>query len=233
MTDIREKYLPFSQSIPSDDSLAFDDYIVKSVEPASDGDGWWVATTESWNFFVPNIPIGPLPLPDPEPGDEVRVYGGMGRPIQGFVLNGQVVFYRDAADREAYRRKVLAELKADREERFERERAELDAIYEALPPVFRTRVDRLRAKGGREFRVSSEGYETFILSQAALLADHFSSVEELLAWDRINSQDNEPPYDYDEQMRRAPKGWLDGHSGNTHAAAIQFAAALLRGETEF
>ena len=217
MNDVAAEYEPYTTTVDPDDTT-FDTLILERVEPFKDGHGWSVTSTEGWGCVVPNFGN----TPTPRPGDELRTYGSIGRPIQGQVLNGHVIWYRTAEQRVVHRAQELARFAAERRERFERERDALDARYEALPAPFKARIDRFRAEDP-QFRVDSESYESFVLQQAALLAGQFKDEGRIIEWAEIK--------DYEEQMRTAPDGWSDGHSGNTHGCAIRMAVALLRGES--
>lgn len=209
-------YEPYTTTIDPTDTQ-FDDYTVDKVDPTEDGSGWFVTSTESWACFVPRLSED---APEPKAGDHLRLYGGLGFEIQGQVLNGHTLWYRNAEQREQRRADWLANYAREKRERFDREREELDARYAALPAPFKARIDRFRAADAN-FRVDSEAYETFCLQQATLLAQHFGDEGQIKAWAAQN---------YDAEMASAPEGWSDQHSGNTRGAAIRFSYALLRGE---
>src|SRR5690349_6978437 len=60
--------------------------------------GWSIRREDGWSFCVPaDSPI------EPKAGMECRFYGeGIGRPVRGLVMDGQVVFYRTAAEDEQH-----------------------------------------------------------------------------------------------------------------------------------
>lgn len=213
---IAERYQPYGTEVDPTDGV-FDDYVAGKVEPSSDGSGWWVTSTRSWGFFIPRLTEDQAA---PEIADKVRTYGGIGREIQGFVVNGRVVFYRTVEQREAKRAVDLARMKAEQLATFERERENLDAQYTQLLPVFQRRIDRFRAADPK-FRVEAEGYESFILQQATLLVRHLGSASAVRQW-----KATEPA----RQEATEPPGWSREHSGNTHSAAIALAIAILEGQ---
>lgn len=218
-------YEPYSITVDPADT-AFDDLQLASVTPASDKSGWSVSSEDGVGCFVPRlverVMVGAGHVtPEPQPGDTLRVYGLLGMPMQGQVLNGHVIWYRTPEEREVHRQRQLEDYAAARRRRFDVERAALDAQYDDLPAPFRKRIDRFRS-AKPDFRIDSESYEMFCLAQAALLAAHFGTEEAVRAWNAIRS--------YDEQMRQAPPGWSDEHSGNTAGAAVALACAVLRGE---
>lgn len=226
---VADQYKPFHTEAPA--SAQFEEWELTKVTAAEDGSGWSVTGDGGMGVFVPNISPADRPLPAPKPGDRLRVYGrGLGSEVEGLALNGRVIFWHSERQLKARRAAWLARYEIEKQERFERERASLDARYDALPAPFKVRLDRFRAEDPR-FRVDAEGYESFILQQAALLFEHFRTEEAISAWARLGSA--EGGYDLEEQMRQAPEGWDDGHSGNTHGCAIAFARALARGETAF
>lgn len=210
-------YKPYVTTVDPSDTV-FDDYTIAKVEPQEGCSGWFVTSTESWACFVPRLSED---APEPQVGDHLRLYGGLGSEIQGQVLNGRVLWYRTAEQRKQRRAEWLLNYARERREQFDRERDELDARYAELPEPFKLRIDRFRAESP-DFRVDSEAYETFCLQQAALLADHFQDETRIREWEALS---------YAEQMASAPEGWSDQHSGNTYAGAVRFSIALLRGES--
>lgn len=219
-----ERYEPYSVVV-DDADRNYEDRVLDKVVPFEDGTGWEVGYG-GWCCIVPKLVERTLSGADhrevePKVGDTFRVYGSIGRPIEGQVLNGTVIWYRDRDQRAERRRRDQVDAEASKQRRFAIEQVELDMRYARLPEPFRRRLDRFRSKSP-EFRVDSESYESFCLEQAALLAEYFGTEEKVREWADIK--------DYDEQMAAAPSGWSDGHSGNTYGAAVRFAVALLRGE---
>lgn len=174
----------------------------------------------------------PEDLEMPQIGDVVRIYtiGGMFGRINGYAINGRLIEYRDQAAMEIQRQAQIAELDAEREAKWIIAEPNLDADYEALPPVLQRRIASLREAGGLEWRKHDEGYEMFICTQAVVIAK-LGSDEKIKAWASINS-DTPPegykPYDYQRQLAEAPEGFRDEHSGNTFGMACSLARALCR-----
>jgi hypothetical protein len=224
-TKASASYEPYLIEVdPADDD--FEDYTVKTATAYEDGLGWSISTTDSTGFGLPRLTDD---QPAPEPGDTIRTYGSFGRPMRGAVHNGRVVWYRTKELGEASHRRWVEDYHAQRKRRFARSLPALDAQYEALSAPMKARIARFRAKDP-DFRWESEDYEAFICQQADLLVEHFGDEGAILAWNSINSDQHAPKYDYQEQMRQAPPGWGDGHSGNTHGTAVALACAMLRGE---
>lgn len=162
----------------------------------------------------------------PKVGDTIRLFGrGFGYTVRGLLVNGRVVFYRTEAEQEEENRRTVEESRRQRREEFEKNRAKLDADYDALPPIFQARVDKFR-RNNPDFRWEYEDYEMFCCTQAVLLAQTLGSVEAIRAWDKINSAEHDPPYDYKAQVAAVP-GWSDEHSGNTHGMAVALACWYL------
>lgn len=72
---------------PNNDTQFEDLYVAKVVKA---GDGWSIARSDGWSFFVPaDSPMAP------EEGMPARFYGkGIGHPVRGLFLAGVRVFYR-------------------------------------------------------------------------------------------------------------------------------------------
>jgi hypothetical protein len=112
----------------------------------------------------------------------------------------------------------------ERRERFAAARGQLDRDYDSLPPLFKLRIDRFR-NANPDFRWESESYEMFVCTQAVLLADWAregtetaaEAVAKIEAWDKINSAEHDPPYDYQARLAAVR------HSGNTHGCAVALA----------
>jgi hypothetical protein len=165
----------------------------------------------------------------PKVGDHFRVYGRFGRPFHGQALNGRVLWYKTSAEMEADHRAWVDDLHARKRAEFEKARPQLDADYESLPPVLRKRINRFRA-ANPDFRWEHESYEMFVCTQAALLAawaeEQSDPATAIDTWNRINSAENDPPYDFAAQVAAVP-GWSDGHSSNTHGCAVAIAKTLV------
>lgn len=190
----------------------FRDYTITKVEGAADGQGWGVTMDSGWSFFIP--PDSPV---EPKPGMSMRQYGrGIGYIARGCFIDGQRVFYRTDAEQKAkHKADVVAGEKRDRES-FEKNRAEMDRRYDALPAIFRARIDKFR-RNNPDFRWKFEGYEMFVCEQAVVFATSAGTPAALEAWSKL---------EYSEQRKRCP-GMDDGHSGNTFGAACRLAMDYL------
>lgn len=192
----------------------YEDYTIRVATPL-DGNRYSISTTDGTGFDTRDCG-GVVP----RPGDIIRIYGGCGFPIHGMALNGQLLFWLTPAEREAERREMLANMKREREERFELSKDRLDQRYDSLPDPLKRRIARFRQEDPK-FRVESEDYEMFCCAQAAIMADwarQFTYPEaELRRWARL---------DYREQVAAMP-GFSDDHSGNTFGGSVGLAIALL------
>lgn len=109
----------------------------------------------------------------PEPGDRVRVWPAIswGTRTRGMALRGTVLYYRTA---EEVKRRDEAEIveQQDKEkaEYEEHGKASQQKRYEALPEVFRKRVD-VRRRNNPAFGWRFEDYELFACEQATVFAE--------------------------------------------------------------
>jgi hypothetical protein len=99
---------------------------------------------------------------------------------------------------------------------FEKNKAKLDAQYQALPEVFQRRIDRFRTNNP-DFRWKFEEYEILVCSQAVVIADALKTPEKISSWKSMG---------FKKQKRLVP-GLSDGHSGNTFNAACFLATVYL------
>lgn len=184
----------------------YDEVLIEGVE--RDGDGWAVEQNGGWTIWVKDVGI------EPRVGGAIRLYGrGIGYEVRGILIDGQPVRYETDAAMRARHEQERIERDRQKREDFDREgRAKQDVIYDALPRVFQTRIDRFR-RHNPNFRWDYEPYELFCCQQAVLIANTFGTPERIAAWADLP---------WDEQKRQLP-GLDDGHSGNTFACAVGLA----------
>lgn len=177
---------------------------------------------------------------EPKVGDTVTLYGRFGHPVYGWALNGQTVKYETPWERFATRMAMLAGFDRKRREAFARDKAKLDAKYEALPAPLKARIDRFRAERA-DFRVDSEAYEMAAVGDAPKIARALAKSYDWPLDENLAVTDAGPSSDaieqavkwffdlpYDEQKAMVPD--LDeGHSGHTFDSAVGLAFALLVG----
>lgn len=188
--------------------------ITRVDAPSQPGGSWSITYADGWGCGL----RGDLGA-EPKVGDHFRTYGRFGRSFHGQALNGRLLWYKSAAEMDAEHAAWLAQHNADRAERFERERPQLDADYHGLPWVLKKRIDRFRA-ANPNFRVEYESYEMFVCTQAVALAGWAETQTEPVA--AIDSWKDQP---YEVQVESVPE-WSDAHSGNTHGCAVALAETL-------
>lgn len=197
------------------------------------GDGWVFRSDEGWS-----LGFSASDAPDfvPRVGDEVLTYGrGFGYSVRGLVIAGRVIYYRTTAEERERHRAMVEDNQAKRRREFEESgRAELDAKYAALPPVFQARIDKFR-HNNPDFRWQYEGYEMFCCEEAVKLARHLGTVEAMehyvsLTRDVSISTDRER-WDMEWAEQQAidkAAGISHDHSGNTHGAMVSLAFWYLK-----
>lgn len=93
-----------------------------------------------------------------------------------------------------------------------------DARRAALPLPFQLRLSGFE-EARADWRRECEPYELFCCEEAVKLAKRFPTIEQLLAFSKL---------DYQQKKEAAPElGWGE-HSGNTWGHALKFAAGFLQ-----
>ena len=174
-------------------------------------EGWSISLKSGTGFFL-DAKWGHTPHID----DKVELFTVQGSTIRGVNLNNNLVFYKSDETLEEERQ---AWLKANDERKqlaFEKEKANMDADFEALPYMFQKRILGFRANNPN-FRVDFEGYELFCCKEAMKIVTAIPNLDaELLKKFK----------DLDYETQRAAIPTLDdGHSGNTFGCACTLALA--------
>lgn len=235
MTDINRlrirAYEPYLIEVDPSDPPS-DDTTIVEIEGYSDDGGWSIKMATGYSFGIPVLPVvrfGEVlrePI-EPKVGDRIRLYGrGLGYPVEGVQINDDVIFYRTTEQREVYRQMQHAIYEAENKRRYTIKKPAQDTEYEALPQFFKTRMDRMRADKGEEFRADWEPYEMFCCTEAVKIANHIRPTL--------------PDYGVTrEQIAVAVKVFSDlpwveqssvvsgGHSGNTFGGSCMLARAYL------
>jgi hypothetical protein len=185
------------------------EYQERTINAVTERPEGWEIGSDGWVFWVPKE-HGVTP----HVGDISRFYGrGIGYRVRGLALNGHIAWYRSEEEdlREAQARQAASD--AERRREFEQHgRAELDARYATLPPVFQRRIDRFR-RNDPDFRWGSEGYEMSCAVDAVKIA----------AWARTPERVKEyHDLAWKEQQAAIPD-IFQGHSGNSFAFACRLA----------
>jgi hypothetical protein len=178
------------------------------VSEVSESEDYYSISTEQGTGFGFEKKYGVVP----KKGDTITLHTKNWSIIRGMDLNGVKVFYKTDADLDREHKEWCEKNQREKEERFEKEKASLDAKYEALPKVFKDRIDKFRANNPK-FRVDFEGYEMFTCEQAVVIADALKTKEAIEEFKNL---------DWAEQKAKVPL--LDeGHSGNTFGCACALA----------
>jgi hypothetical protein len=166
----------------------------------------------------------------PKVGDALSQCGSFGRPIRGVIINGALVYYRTEAQEAEKHRAWVEEQKAERLRKFEETgRAEMDAKYAALPPIFQARIDKFR-HNNPDFRVEYEEYEMFCCEEAVKLAEHLRTPEAMAHYVSLARSEtfgaDRARWDREWEEQKAidkAAGIASGHSGNTHGMMVHLA----------
>lgn len=201
-----------------------DRYIVK--EAKHHDDGWWTITSvDGWGFGI-NADEAEKAGYDPKPGDEIILYGGIGKTIKGIVINGHVFRYKTRAQDEAERQEWLENYQREKEERYEANIEDWTERKDALPEPYLSRMNRFISRdGAKEFWTEDGGYELFILEQSAMMVewakywDDTTQAADALDWFK------DQPW---EKQKQAMPNLSDDHSGNTFGGAVALARAVLQ-----
>ncbi len=182
---------------------------IKEVERSDDT--WMITTTDSSGFgFSTKYTEG---KPDPQPGDLIQTDLYRGSMIRGITLRGERLYYLSDEQIAQQDEERTARHRAEQLEKFEQEREALDADYEALPDVFRRRIDWFRAHNP-DFRWKFEAYEMSVCKDAVRIAATLETPKKIAQFGKAS---------YEKQRELVP-GLYDGHSGNSFACAVQLAS---------
>jgi hypothetical protein len=146
----------------------------------------------------------------PKVGDSICVYMYNGARIRGVDLNGKSVYYKTDQQLDDDHKKWCENYKKEQEEEFKKNEAKLDAMYDELPDLFKTRIDNFR-KNNPKFRVEYEHYELFCCQQAVLIANTLKTPQAVRDFGETDDRWSLVP-DLDK-----------GHSGNTMGMATYLA----------
>ena len=188
-------------------------------EVTENADHFFISTVDGWCFgFEKKYGV------TPKSGDLVKTYTVNGSTVRGVDLNGVRVFYKSDEQLEQERKEWLASHEREKQDAFQKNRAKMDADYEALPQNFKKRLDRFRANNDR-FRVDYEAYEMFCCKEAVKIAAAcFAKRGMKKPHEKVQEFARLP---WEEQMKMIP-AIADGHSGNTFGCACRLAYIHLR-----
>lgn len=192
--------------------------VITHVDPYATGPGWSVSWGDGMGCGVRDVGI------TPKVGDTLTTFGQFGHTFHGQALNGEVLWYLTVEDEEAERQANITKADQDKRDRFEADRARLDATYESLPDTFKERIDKFR-RTNPDWRWQWESYEMFACTEALKIAS-YCSITRLADTDdghEPTADENLAAYrelPYDDQKKA---GIDDGHSGNTFGFACRLA----------
>lgn len=184
------------------------DSTIEKVETTTYG---WEVTTEYGTCMVKskNTPIPPVV------GMTLTFFGRPYSFFRGMELDGYTIFYRTEEEQERKNKADLAESERKTKQEFEENKANLDARFDALPPLFQERIARFRSNAP-DFRWRIEPYELFICEEAVKIAAAIDTIEALRDFNTLS---------WNEQKALAPS-IDDGHSGNTWGMSVRLAYHL-------
>ena len=187
LSDLAEKFEPYSIVVPENVAPMMSERAAL-VMWAEDALGWNVVFDEPGTpepgrldgVFIPSLPIldrGRVVREEitPKEGDQILVWGRQvaGQPIEihGIGVNDQVVYYHDFAQRLAREQRRTENEVAARRRLLWLLADEMAAQYCALPPLFRERIDMLRAAQA-DFVEVGERDELAMLGDAVAVANY-------------------------------------------------------------
>jgi hypothetical protein len=153
----------------------------------------------------------------PKKGMSIKTYGkGIGYPIRGVIIDDVVIYYLTEKEAEADFNRHLKTEKAKRVKAYNKNIKKIQADYDALPEIFRKRIDKFR-KVNPDFKYEYESYEMFCCSEAVKIATTLKTVEAISDWAKLPYEEQKKMVDVD-----------DGHSGNTFGCACGLAKLYIK-----
>ena len=174
--------------------------------------GWFLSFGDG-GFFLKKQPRRQK---SPKVGDDLEITTVNYNQVAKVTINGVVYQDKTAQDFEAEHEAFVAKLNAEKLVKFEKNKAQMDEDYNALPEAFKMRIANYRANNPN-FRVEYEAYELFCCKEAIKIATALPTVE-------LIQQFHALPY---ETQRAAITDLSNDHSGNTFGCACALAKAYL------
>lgn len=173
-------------------------------------DGWWLGLGDATAWA--------------QVGHEYKTWGdGIGRPVRGLMVDGKIAWYRTPEEQAEKHRQEIAAMKAKQLVDFEAKKEGYFARIEALPDVFKQRMQKFQMTNA-EFDIEYGEYELFCCEQAVIVAEILKTADAIDDWWALNSAAH--GYDWKAQHAMVP-GWSDDHSGNTAGCAMMLAKAYV------
>jgi hypothetical protein len=216
MENTEQKTYNLWEDIPYEDE-SFDEGVITKVEDDSKHKYYYFDftpkdTTYTQSFSCPYNDKGIVP----KVGSEVVLYGLIGRPVRGLIIDDKVVYYRTEDEQMAKEEADLAIERKKQAQAYARKKPKNDEAIAKLPQVFQDRITGFRERRpgwGPEF----EDYELMCCQQAVVFAETLKNADAISAWYKLPEK---------EQMRMVP-GMHGDHSGNTFGTAARLAIAYL------
>jgi hypothetical protein len=189
----------------------FEDRVIRKV--TSNGASWDITMVDGWSFtFGKDQAPGVIPEAD----DTARFYGkGLGYSVRGLLINGVKIFYKTVKEQEEEHKQWCSDKERDDKASFEKNKADLDTKYEALPAEFKLRLDSFR-RINPDFRWKHEGYEMFVCTEAIKIAKALKTIKKIDQWQKLPVEKQDKIID------------VGAHSGNTFGAAVFLAKLYLK-----
>lgn len=200
-----------------DSDLNFEDYEVEEVFTDEDTIALKVSKPskpEGVGTLV-TLPVKQGTEPEPEPGDDVRLYRHPEAGVCGADVNGENFFYVSVEEKKRRKMEKKKEIERKKKQEFEEKRGELDKQYEELPKPFQKRIDRFR-RNNPDFRWKYEEYELFVCREAVKIAETLETLEAVKEFRKASIEEQFETVDLEE-----------GHSGNTFHIATKLAYLYL------
>lgn len=183
--------------------------VIKKVE--EDKTHFYIDIEGSWSFSL-SKEYGAIP----KIGDTITLHTVNFSTVRGVEINGKQVFYKSDKQLEQEHKEWCENYKKEKQEAFEKDKAQMDFDYESLPKNFKKRIDRFRTNNPN-FRVDFEKYELFCCKEALKIASVCKTQEDVKKFHDLG---------FDEQIKILPT-LSDGHSGNTFGCACMLAKLQL------
>ena len=148
----------------------------------------------------------------PKIGDAITIYTVNFSTIRGVEINNIQVYYKSDEQLEQEHKDWCENYEKEKQEAFEKDKAQMDADYEALPDNFKKRIDRFR-NNNPKFRVDFERDELFCCKEALKIAGVCKTQEDVMKFHDLG---------FEEQIKILPT-LSDDHSGNTFGCACMLA----------
>lgn len=195
----------------------YQEYEIEHVVPCGDGT-YVVSFGDDLTLWTrKNNPI------EPKSGMIARVYGeNIEEHTRGLIIEGETFWYYSKEDYPQALKEMREEADKELLEDYQKHRIELEEAYEALPDIFKKRIQRFR-ENNKDFHWKYEPQEIFVAQEALYIDDSFDSSAEIVFFfnDATTSSIFERLPDIDRN-----------HTLHTLAVATKFAILYKEGEDD-